>query len=151
MRVVVAIDERLDETSLARVPRALNLHGADVLAAHVVDPGGRQEWERAAGRHLLRTGSSHMGGQRMLAADRADGERILSAAAKGMVAWGAARVETRLLEGSPKHEICALLTREPADVLVVFVHGHEVGPKSIHKEARFLVDHAPCMVLVVKG
>ena len=35
--------------------------------------------------------------------------------------------------------------------LVVFVHGREVGPKSIHKEARFLIDHAPCSVLVVKG
>jgi hypothetical protein len=31
------------------------------------------------------------------------------------------------------------------------VHGREVGPKSIHKEARFLIDHAPCTVLVVKG
>ena len=35
--------------------------------------------------------------------------------------------------------------------LFVIVRGADVGPKSIHKEARFLIDHAPCAVLVVKG
>jgi nucleotide-binding universal stress UspA family protein len=44
-----------------------------------------------------------------------------------------------------------LLDAEGADALVVFVRGREVGPKSIHKEARFLIDHAPCTVLVIKG
>lgn len=151
MRVVVAIDERAGESPLARVPLALNLAGAAILAVHVLDPGGPEEWERAAGRHLLRSTPSHLSRERMHAADRREGEQVLAAATAAMAAWGAARVETRLLEGSPKHEIYALLTREPADVLVVFIHGHEVGPKSIHKEARFLIDHATCLVLVVKG
>ena len=73
------------------------------------------------------------------------------AAAAAAAGWGAVHVETRLLEGSPKHAVRALLDAEGADALVVFVHGREVGPKSIHKEARFLIDHAPCTVLVVKG
>jgi nucleotide-binding universal stress UspA family protein len=87
----------------------------------------------------------------MRAADHAAGERILAAATRAVASWGAAEVQTRLLEGSPKHEIHALLNAEGADTLVVFVRGREVGPKSIHKEARFLIDHAPCPVLVVKG
>jgi hypothetical protein len=38
-----------------------------------------------------------------------------------------------------------------ATLLAVLMRPREVGPKSIHKEARFLIDHAPCPVLVVKG
>ena len=84
-------------------------------------------------------------------AERAEGERVLAAAAVSAAGWGAAHVETRLLEGSPRHTVRALLDAEGADALVVFVHGHEVGPKSNHEEAQFLIDHAPCTVLIVKG
>ena len=150
MRIIVAVDERLDETPLGRVPALLNVRDADVLLVHVLDPAGREEWERAAGRHLLRPSAPHFGAGRMQAADRAEGERVLAAAAAAAAGWGAAHVETRLLEGSPKHAIRALLDAEGADALVVFVHGREVGPKSIHKEARYLIYHAPCTVLAVK-
>jgi nucleotide-binding universal stress UspA family protein len=150
MRIVVAIDERLDETPLERVPELLNVHDATVLLVHVLDTAGREEWERSAGHHLLRPGAPRAGSVRMQAADRAHGERVLVAAAQVAAGWGAV-VTTRLLEGSPKHEVRALLDAEGADVLVVFVRGHDVGPKSIHKEARFLIDHAPCAVLTVKG
>ncbi len=151
MRIVVAMDERLDETPLDRVPPLLNVRGAEVLLVHVLDTAGREEWERSAGHHLLRPGAPRVGAERMQAADRAHGERVLAAAARAVTAWGADVVTTRLLEGSPKHEVRALLDAEGADVLVLFVRGREIGPKSIHKEARFLIDHAPCPVLVVKG
>lgn len=151
MYVVVAVDARLDETPLARVPDLLNVAGAGVLVIHVLDPSGRETWEHAAGRHLMRPGAPRHEAERMRAADRADGERLLNAAVAAMSRWGTKRIETRLLEGSPKHEIYAVLQAERADALVIFVRGHEVGPKSIHKEARFLIDHAPCAVLVVKS
>ncbi len=150
MRIVVAIDERWDEAVLARIPRLLEVREAEVLALHVLDPGGREEWERAAGHHLLRPRPPRQAGERMAADDRGEGERLLARAAAAMAVWGAARVRTRLLEGSPKHEIRAVLDGEGADVLVVLVHGREIGPKSIRKEARFLIDHAPCAVLVLK-
>lgn len=150
MRIVVAVDERLDETPLARVPALLNVGGAEVLLVHVLDTAGGEEWEQAAGRHLLRPGAPRFGRDRMRAADQAQGERVLAAAAQAAGAWGAGRVTTRLLSGSPKHEIRALLDTEGADALVVFIRGREVGPRSIHKEARFMIDHAPCPVLVVK-
>src|SRR5690242_17253579 len=101
MRVIVAVDERADETPLERVPVLLNVRDAEVVIVHVLDPGGREEWEHAAGRHLLRPGRPRHGEERMHAADRARGERVLAAAARAAAGWGAARVETRLLEGSP--------------------------------------------------
>jgi nucleotide-binding universal stress UspA family protein len=150
VQLVIAIDER-SEGLLARLPRILNLQGAEILFAHVLDPGGPEEWERVAGRHLLRPKPPARAGEQMRATDRAEGGRLLSRAAAATEGWKASAVRTRLLEGSPKHEIVALLAGENADLLVVFVHGQEVGPKSIHKEARFLIDHAPCAVLVMKG
>lgn len=158
MRVVVAIDERLDETPLERVAALLGVNGAkieieieiEIVLVHVLDTAGREEWEHNAGRHLLRPGALRHAGERMQAADQAHGERVLAAAGAIAAGWGVGAVTTRLLEGSPKHEIRALLDREGADTLVIFVRGREVGPKSIHKEARFLIDHAPCAVLVVK-
>lgn len=151
MRVVVAVDERPGETPLERVPALLHMQGTEVVLVHVLDPAGREEWERAAGRHLMRPSAPHRAAEGMRLADHAEGERLLVAAAQRAAGWGAARVETRLLEGSPKHTIRALLDGEGAEALVVFVRGPEVGPKSIHREARFLIDHAPCAVLVVKS
>jgi hypothetical protein len=105
MRIVVAVDERLDETPLERVPALLNVQDAAVLIVHVLDPGGRAEWEHAAARHLLWREPPHHTGERMRAADHAAGERVLAAATRAVASWGAAEVQTRLLEGSPKHEI----------------------------------------------
>ena len=151
MRVVVALDERLAESPLGQVPRILAVRDADVLLVHVLDTGVREEWEQGAMHRLLRSRASGADRAGMQEVDRGAGERLLAAAAAQTGDWAAGQVRTRLLEGSPKHVIRDLLDREGADVLVVFVHGHEVGPRSIHKEARFLIDHAPCPVLVVKG
>ncbi len=151
MRVVVAVNEQPVENALGRLPQLAPLQGAEALLVHVLDTGGREEWERGAARRLFRPGGpARHGDERMHAADRAGGERALARAAAIAASWPDTRVETRLLQGSPKHEIRRLLDDEGADLLVVFVQSHEVGPKSIGKEARFLIDHAPCPVLVVK-
>ena len=55
------MDERLDKTPLGRVPALLNVRGADVLLVNVLDPAAREQWERAAGRHLLRPSAPHFG------------------------------------------------------------------------------------------
>jgi len=151
MRVVIALDERPDDTPLGRVGQLLDLRGAEIVLAHALDTGPREEWEQGALRRLLRPGPPRADGERMRTVDLDAGERLLAAAASATGAWPSASVRTRLLEGSPKHALRALLDAEGADVLVVFVHGRAVGPASIHKEARFLIDHAPCAVLVVKG
>jgi len=151
MRLVIAIDERPVDVLLERVLELVNVRDAEILLVYVLDPGGPEEWERIAGRHLLRPGPLGRGKEHMRAVDRTEGERVLSRAAAAAAAWGATGVEARLLEGDPKHQIVALSATEGADLLVVFVHGREVGPKSIHKPARFMIDHALCPVLIIKG
>jgi nucleotide-binding universal stress UspA family protein len=51
------------------------------------------------------------------------------------------------LNGRGKHEIAAAVGG--ATMLIVARDGHGPGPKSMGKDVRFVVDHAPCPVLLV--
>jgi nucleotide-binding universal stress UspA family protein len=51
------------------------------------------------------------------------------------------------LDGRGKHEIAAAV--RGATMLIVARDGHGPGPKSLGKDVRFVVDHAPCPVLLI--
>ena len=51
------------------------------------------------------------------------------------------------LTGRGKHEIAAAVSG--ATMLIVARDGHGPGPKSLGKDVRFVVDHAPCPVLLI--
>ena len=51
------------------------------------------------------------------------------------------------LNGRGKHEIAAAVSG--ATMLIVARDGHGPGPKSLGKDVRFVVDHAPCPVLLI--
>jgi nucleotide-binding universal stress UspA family protein len=66
-----------------------------------------------------------------------------------------AQVATRLARGRPEQEIIAAAQALPADVLVVGVrhrgpHPPPAGPASIGHVARYVLDHAPCDVLLLR-
>src|SRR5579884_3693844 len=100
MRIVVAIDERATEGELARLPRLLLLHDVELLLVHVLDSGGRDEWERGAAHRLLHHGPPHAHREQMGVADRQSGERLLARAASVASRWPDVQIGTRLLEGS---------------------------------------------------
>lgn len=60
-----------------------------------------------------------------------------------------ARVHTQLLAGPASREI--VQAAQAADVLVIARDGDRsrLGPKSLGKDTRFVVDHAPCTVVLV--
>ncbi|WIY82417.1 universal stress protein [Propionimicrobium sp. PCR01-08-3] len=60
-----------------------------------------------------------------------------------------ARVHTQLLSGPASREI--VQAAQAADVLVIARDGDRsrLGPKSLGKDTRFVVDHAPCTVVLV--
>ena len=56
--------------------------------------------------------------------------------------------------GEPGREICAAAAAWRADLLVLRASRRErpePGPKSVGHTARFVVDHAPCPVLLLRG
>ncbi|WP_436521496.1 universal stress protein [Actinoplanes sp. HUAS TT8] len=135
----------------AAVDAARELAGRDdaVTLVHVLDPA------IAAGAHAAYAGLLGRGGwpnrgrrdpgEAVEAAGQA-AESDLMAAARDRLGRPA---ETVFLRGRVEHEVVAACTG--MDVLVVARDGdtHRAGPKSLGPAGRFVVDHAPCRVLLV--
>jgi nucleotide-binding universal stress UspA family protein len=65
---------------------------------------------------------------------------------------GAARVETRLVNGDPRIELEETARKEQVDLLVIGSHGRTgLARLLIGSVASHVVSHAPCSVLVVKN
>jgi nucleotide-binding universal stress UspA family protein len=65
------------------------------------------------------------------------------------------QAETLLREGRPEREIIQCAAEWHADVIVICSRspafgGPSLGPKSVGHVARFVLDHAPCPVLLVR-
>jgi nucleotide-binding universal stress UspA family protein len=66
-----------------------------------------------------------------------------------------AGAETMEREGRPEREIVNLAAEWHADLVIVcsraaYRMNEEIGPKSVGHVARFVVDHAPCPVLLLR-
>lgn len=86
-------------------------------------------------------------------AERSRGAEALADAARHAATLGGI-VRTFELRGEPGREVCELAARERTDLFVVRAGGHDappVGPLSVGPAARFITDHCPCPVLVIRG
>jgi nucleotide-binding universal stress UspA family protein len=63
--------------------------------------------------------------------------------------------ETLVRHGRPELEIANAAAEWKADVIVISAHAEygeppHIGPRSVGHVARFVLDHAPCPVLLVR-
>ncbi|WP_305787412.1 universal stress protein [Symbioplanes lichenis] len=136
MRILVWLTEGTWE---ACVDAARDFPGADITLLHVVDVGTEAALSGSAG--LL---------GRLAGADPAEllagAERRLFEAARAKLGRDAG---TLTLRGRPDHEVVTACA--DADVLVLARDGEQsrLGPRSLGRAARFVVDHAPCRVMLV--
>jgi nucleotide-binding universal stress UspA family protein len=144
MRVVAWIVEGT-WPSVIDAARAHAPDDAEVLLLHVTDLG-TPELAHASYAGLLGRGHpDHDPGTRL--------EQLAAAGAADLLAAAAGRLgrraERRMLTGRPEHEIVA--AAEGAGMLIVARDGDRshLGPKSLGRADRFVVDHAPCPVLLV--
>lgn len=118
---------------------------AGVTLLHVVDPALAGDI-RGAWTGLL--GRGHADPSAVVEAATAGAERELLAAAGARLGRPAA---VAVRHGPPEHEVVAACTDLAADLLVVARDGDlgRAGPRSLGRHTRFVVDHAPCQVLLV--
>lgn len=124
--------------------------GSPIELVHVTDEGPRQELDL---QFLRRPGHPRppQVDERALAAERLGSEAIL-AEAKAHLGREATTFDVR---GRPGREVVARAAATNAGLLVVAARGRSgpipAGPASVGHVARFVVDHAPCPVLVVRS
>ena len=153
MAIVCAIGLRRGPQLLQRLT-LLRGSEEDLLLVHVIDAAPRQGWEQTSrplhpGPHPYPERDRQMNeaeirsGEAILAEAQAEAQRL------GWIAT------VRLGRGNPERMLVQVAQEIGAALLVEFARelpeGHPVvGPPSIGHTARFVLDHAPCPVLLLR-
>ena len=124
------------------------------VPAHVVDTRGRRELG------LLRSGipgAGPLSPSQLEAIDTATAEHtraVLAAATAGLERRGLRHESPQIRSGEPGRELCDIAAAARASLVVLFASRRARaarGPGSVGHTARFVLDHAPCPVLLVRS
>ena len=144
----------LDGMNIDQVSKALSAlaHGDErtIGLLYVTDSGPRGEMERKREGLLRPRHPSGPLNERMRQAEVAAAQEILQEGQRYLPG-----AETLHLEGRPEREIVNCAAEWNADLIVICPRtpgygGSPLGPKSVGHVARFVLDHAPCPVLLVR-
>jgi nucleotide-binding universal stress UspA family protein len=160
MRILCCLDGTNTERLARQMFALLNATDLRLALLHVIDSGPGHEMERVRQRHL---GLGQRGAElfaQMTQAEQEQAQEILATAqAAFRTQWpGAEQIESVALRGRPEQEIVRLAAERSIDLIVACnrrVLGpheppHPAGPKSVGHVARFVLDHAPCPVLLLR-
>jgi nucleotide-binding universal stress UspA family protein len=132
----------------------LVIKGPELLLVHVIDNGPRSSWEQVRG--PFRPGPKGRAERhlQMEEAERSSGETILAEAQAYAQQLGLT-TDVRLEHGQPEQVLVHVAQESGAALLVIGARelpdGHPVlGPASVGHTARFILDHAPCPVLLLR-
>jgi nucleotide-binding universal stress UspA family protein len=152
-RALLCVDGGPAERLLAA---ALPLVSADTVwvPVHVVDARARRDLG------LLRggiTGAGPLSRSQQHAISTASGEHtrnVMGATEASLRALGLRSEPFQIGAGEPGREICRVASAVGAGLIVIFASRRRpthAGPGSIGHTARFVLDHAPCPVLLIRG
>lgn len=144
----------LDGTNIAQISKATEMLSAAWPCTFgilfVTDTGPRHEMEHVRERFLRHPGPPPPREEEMRQAERSSAQDILN---EGLSHLPGAETLQRV--GRPEREIVNAAAEWRADLVIVCPraqYGDEpsIGPKSVGHVARFVIDHAPCPVLLVR-
>ena len=144
----------LDGTNAEQIAKATEMLSADppltLSILHVIDIGPRAEMGHLRERFFRSRAQRLPNEEEILQSEKSLARHILNAGLGYL-----AHAETIEREGRPGHEIVNVAAEWQADVVLICAraqYGGEasIGPKSVGHVARFVLDHAPCPVLLVR-
>jgi nucleotide-binding universal stress UspA family protein len=144
----------LDGTNGEQVSKAAEMLSATQSLAfgilYVIDTGPRKDIEHTRERFLRRPGSPRSRGDEMEQAELAAAQDVLNEGLRYIP-----NAETFRRQGRPEREIVNVAAEWQADLVIICPRGEyggkpAFGPKSVGHVARFVLDHAPCPVLLVR-
>ncbi|HCI79198.1 MAG TPA: hypothetical protein DHW02_05880 [Ktedonobacter sp.] len=150
MRVLCCLDGSNIEHIHTAIESMLLKDALTIGFIYIIDSGPRKEVERQTGPLLRHTRPDAARYEQMRQADATSAQETL---AEGQKLYPDA--ETIQREGRPEREIVNYAVEWNADVIVICPRspqrsGPTIGPKSVGHVARFVLDHAPCPVLLVR-
>jgi len=151
--VLIAVGETGAESELQAARALVSLAGRTLLLAHVIDNGARGELQLMRGRFLGRPIPGHR--LREIGSAERDAAASILAEATTLARRLGGGNESWLGEGEPGRELVRLAAARDCDLIVVGARPQAAkvrpGPHSLGATARFVVDHAPVPVLLVRG
>ncbi|HZU70675.1 MAG TPA: universal stress protein [Ktedonobacteraceae bacterium] len=150
MRVLCCLDgTNIEEISKA-VSTMLQSEARTIGLLYVIDSGPQGEMERQRERFLRPPHPPAPRREQMRQAEVASAQDILEEGARYF-----SNAERLQREGRPEREIVQCAADWLADLIVICPRspknpGPPIGPKSVGHVARFVLDHAPCPVLLVR-
>jgi nucleotide-binding universal stress UspA family protein len=144
----------LDGTNGEQVSKATGMLSATqpltLGILYVIDTGPRKDIEQTRERFFRRPGPPRSREGEMEQAELASAQDVLSEGLRSIP-----NAETFRRQGRPEREIVNLAAEWQADLVIICPRGEyggkpTIGPKSVGHVARFVLDHAPCPVLLVR-
>ena len=144
----------LDGTNVEQVNKATEMLSTSqpltIGLIYVTDTGPRHDIEHLRERFLRPPGPPPPREEEMRQAEKASAQDILD---EGLHHFPGAEALQR--QGRPEREIVNTAAELQADLVIIcpraeYAGRHTIGPKSVGHVARFVVDHAPCPVLLVR-
>jgi nucleotide-binding universal stress UspA family protein len=151
VKLIAACDEHDLAAFLDNLARVVPLAGAEILFAHVIDTANEVDWRRMAGHHWMGRHAAPPEHDGVREAETQAAKEILEEALALSRDWPVAIRRTVSPHGNPERELVRLALTEQADLLAVGQHRVELGPHALGRCARFVIDHAPCSVLLVRA
>ncbi|MGH2391646.1 MAG: universal stress protein [Chloroflexota bacterium] len=148
MKLIAGCDEHDPAVFLDHLARVVPLAGAEVLFAHVIDTAHEADWRRMVGHHWM---GRHAVPPELREAETQAAKEILEEAPALSRGWPVASRRTMSPHGNPERELIRLALTEQTDLLAVGQHRVELGPHALGRCARFVIDHAPCSVVLVRA
>lgn len=154
MRVLIGVAEQEGAELLSELDRLLPLRGNELVLAHVIDTGVRGEMGLERARHLSRP----MPRRRLQRVGEAEQEAAAEALdeVRTLVEGLGASASSEIGEGEPGRILSSLAAERSCELVVVASRlrrqdGPGPGPRSVGHTARFVLDHCPCPVLLIRG
>jgi nucleotide-binding universal stress UspA family protein len=144
----------LDGTNTQQVSHAVQMFSTaeplTIALLTVIDAGPRRDMDRTRERFWRPPLRHEPITEEMQAAERAVSEDILKTAVGDLP-----QAETLLRQGLPELEIVNAAAEWRADVILICPRAEygeppHIGPRSVGHVARFVLDHAPCPVLLLR-
>lgn len=152
MRALVLVDGLHSAELLGALASLLALEQTDLDLVSVRGPAARARLDAV----LHRAGHHALPPQRARELDEAEREQSAAALAEAVALARpiAASVRTFEAAGEPGRAVCELAARESVDMVAIRAGGPDLprsGPPSLGPVARYVTDHAPCPVLLLRG